>query len=369
MLCYLKVFPLMLLSLIFFGTCAYAGCGFNQTAEYTANATRNFTVPFVANTTISVPPGTAIGQVIYQQEIQIKNFEPVQIKCDSADNFFFSYTYGVLPLPVSTTDSNIYETGVAGIGIKFTVNSAVNVPYLSTSISHCAHSLSCVPTTSWYYPVQFALVKTANTVAAGMISANNLPSILFNLGQKNSMVTLHNVKLTGGITVTVPTCDVTPASGSMSIKMGVHDVDAFSGIGTGTEWKDASIMLMNCARFYGTTSASIASFNGSTNTSMGTLANNEWALTLAPHSAIINATQGIMDIDNDPLRATGIGIQLSTSSSTSGVVDLSQAVKGALPKDGSPNVTIPLFARYVQTQNNLSAGTANGKLVYTVTYQ
>ena len=47
--------------------------------------------------------------------------------------------------------------------------------------------------------------------------------------------------------------------------IGTHDVTAFSGIGTGTPWKDASIMLMNCARFYGSTSSSVASFNGSKN--------------------------------------------------------------------------------------------------------
>ncbi|GJL33838.1 hypothetical protein TUM17576_06580 [Enterobacter hormaechei] len=151
--------------------------------------------------------------------------------------------------------------------------------------------------------------------------------------------------------------------------MGTHDVTAFSGIGTGTPWKDASIMLVNCTRFYGSTSSSVASFNGSKNTPTGVLANNEWAVTLTPYSNIIDSTLGIMDIDDDPMRATGIGIQLSASSSTSGVVDLSRAAMGPMPNDGSPNITIPLFARYVQTQNKVYAGKANGKLVYTVTYQ
>lgn len=366
---YFSLFTLMSVLLIYYGAPAHAACGFNQTAEYTANATRNFTVPFVANTTISVPAGAAIGQVIYEQEILIKNFEPVQIKCDSAGNFFFNYSYGVLPKPPLSTDSAVYETNIAGIGIKFNVNSTVKIPYTSTSISGCTNSTTCVPSTTWYYPVQFALIKTASTVSPGVISADSLPSIIFNLGQSNNMVALHNVKLTGGITITVPTCDVSPASGSMSIKMGTHDVTAFSGIGTGTPWKDASIMLMNCARFYGSTSSSVASFNGSKNIPTGVLANNEWTVTLTPYSNIIDSTLGIMDIDDDPMRATGIGIQLSASSSTSGVVDLSRAAMGPMPNDGSPNITIPLFARYVQTQNNVYAGKANGKLVYTITYQ
>jgi hypothetical protein len=86
-----------------------------------------------------------LDRLSMSKEILIKNFEPVQIKCDSAGNFFFNYSYGVLPKPPLSTDSAVYKTNIAGIGIKFNVNSTVKIPYTSTSISGCTNSTTCVP--------------------------------------------------------------------------------------------------------------------------------------------------------------------------------------------------------------------------------
>jgi len=155
----------------------------------------------------------------------------------------------------------------------------------------------------------------------------------------------------------------------MTVAMGDYDVNVFTAKGTATDWKDASIRLSGCGQFYGSTSSAIATFDGTTTTTTGALANNSWSLTLSPYSPIIDAAKGIMDIDDYALRATGVGIQLSTTESTSGLVNLAAPVTGMLPNDGSSNITIPLYARYIQTENSVKAGRANAKLMYTITYQ
>ena len=93
---------------------------------------------------------------------------------------------------------------------------------------------------------------------------------------------------------------------------------------------------------------------------------------LSPRNGTASAsdpTNGIMKIDDNPSKATGVGIQLSTSESASGLVNLTNSITQNLSKDGSSTITIPLFARYIQTENSITAGIANGKLEYTITYQ
>ena len=76
-----------------------------------------------------------------------------------------------------------------------------------------------------------------------------------------------------------------------------------------------------------------------------------------------------MRIDDETLSATGIGIQLSSSESTSGLIDLTTGITQTLPDDGTRNITVPLYARYIQTENSVTAGKANGRLEYIITYQ
>ena len=99
---------------------------------------------------------------------------------------------------------------------------------------------------------------------------------------------------------------------------------------------------------------------------------NTWSITLSPVSSVLDSASGIMAVDTSvPSAATGIGIQVSsgdTTSADSHIIDFGNTLTGTFNSDGSSSVTIPLSARYIQTEDSVSAGTANGKLVYTVSY-
>lgn len=352
---------------------AFATCDFGPTATYPTNKIQYYTAPLLGNMTISVPAGAAVGDVIYRQTIQIRNFPATRIKCSIAGDFYFSHEYASTPKQRSSYNSTVYETGVPGIGVKMMVNKSItptnDYPYMSDPVTQCLNSEACAPDPKWYWPNELMFIKTSSNVGAGTISASNLPTLRYLWGQPNNMITLHEVKLSGSIKVTVPTCNISTASGTMTVPMGAYKLQNFTGKGTGTEWKNASINLTGCGRFYGESSASMADFNGSSTTQTRSLANNFWSMTISPYNGIFDTAKGIMNIDDDTLRATGIGIQLSTTQSTTGLVNLSAPVKGALPDDGTQNITIPLYARYIQTGNAVIAGKANGKLMYTITYQ
>ena len=356
-------FFMIVVSLSLFSSNTIAVCYFYGVG--TMSGTQKFTVP--VSLTLSVPPGIQNGQTIYQQNINLQNIRELMVKCDTTGQFLFNYDYLVTPKPASTLNSKIYETGVPGIGIKF---SASGQDFPSTqNNTDCSNTDLCRYRYGWHAISSFSLVKIADNIAAGVITGNNLPTVSYNFGQEGNLLHIYQFSITGNIHISVPTCDISLASQHMTVQMGKHYKGNFAGAGTGTEWKDASIVLVNCTQFYGNSSAgdSGATFNGTSTTY--SIAPNRAELTLKVLSGIEDAANGIMKIDEHPQKATGVGIQLSTTRSTSGKVDLNNPLIYPLPQDGSSTIAIPLYARYVQTQNKVQGGVANGRLEYTITYQ
>lgn len=156
----------------------------------------------------------------------------------------------------------------------------------------------------------------------------------------------------------------------MTIEMGKYLRSDFSGPVSGTPWKNASIKLVNCGLFNGYyNGGDVSSEYRAGGIISSPLNNNILTLTLTPTAGIMDAANGVMNVDNVTGKATGIGIQLSTSANTAGKINLNTKVTQNLVKGGSSNITVPLYARYIQTSSSVTPGVANGKLEYTITYQ
>jgi type 1 fimbria pilin len=88
---------------------------------------------------------------------------------------------------------------------------------------------------------------------------------------------------------------------------------------------------------------------------------------------VVSATDGIIKIAttgaNNTPHAVGVGIQLSTTESVVGKVNLNNPLEYTLPTDGRLSITLPLYARYIKTASTVTGGKANGKLTFTVTYK
>lgn len=345
-----------------------AACAFAPNEEFPANSLKKMTIP-LAKKAISVPPGTAVGSTFYRQRIYITSgADKLRVACDNTGIFEYTRDYKTLPLTETTPGSKIYKTGIAGVGIKFVNSENAKFPVTVPTIG-CTASKTCYITDNglWAANSWFGLVKTADTIGAGTIVATNLPTALYSFGQAGSMVNIYEINLSGNLSINTPTCNITPVSQSMTVLMGSHHVSDFTGKGSGTEWKNASIQLSDCGWFYGNSPTTVATFDGTSNT-VKALTNNAADITLTPLDGKLNATEGIMSIASGTSAATGIGIQLSSTQSDSGKINLDSAYTHTLPNDGSRTITIPLFARYIQTETSLSAGKAIGKLEYTISY-
>lgn len=77
-----------------------------------------------------------------------------------------------------------------------------------------------------------------------------------------------------------------------------------------------------------------------------------------------------MKINDSPDMAYGIGIQLSSSASETNKINLANKITGKFSlTNTSTSVTVPLYARYIQTHSTVIAGKANGSLIYTISYR
>ncbi|MGY6028797.1 fimbrial protein [Phytobacter sp. AG2a] len=353
----------------FFSPAAQADCELNQGTGFITGL-KSYTIP-LSGITISVPPDTPVGNEIYRFQIKFANQGWVYVKCTSSGQFYESYDYLTTPLLPSDYSTAVYKTGVPGIGVKFVRGNSYRDFPLKTAVS-CIGKTCNYPSSGWDADSRVVLIKTADVVTAGTIEGSKLPTALYSVGQNDSMLGVYAVSLSGSMQITSPTCNITAASKTMTVNMGKHQITAFTGKGTATEWKNASIQLANCGRFYGNTPSgySAGTFDGSSTFVLSDdPTSNFLTITLTPLNGSEDAAKGIMKIADHPLKATGIGIQLSTSESTSGLVNLASPTLQTLPKDGRQVITVPLYARYIQTENNAIAGKANGRLEYTITYQ
>ena len=96
---------------------------------------------------------------------------------------------------------------------------------------------------------------------------------------------------------------------------------------------------------------------------------NSWSLKITSGNGVIDSERGIIAISNTEESAGGLGIQLAHSPDDTAYLSLTSNYTGAIPADGSSSVTIPLFARYIQTGDAIKAGTANGFVSYLLEYK
>ncbi|MGY6028703.1 fimbrial protein [Phytobacter sp. AG2a] len=356
---------LILLSLLAFSWQANALCEF--AADKPFNATKTLTMP--VNTSISVTSGLAVGQKVYDQNIILANQGEFQINCDAVKPFYYGYKLNTT-LSENPPGSKTWATNLSGIGIKISASAgAMGTMLLTQAVGgQCANVWGCGLSNynafSW-----LEIFKTGNTVEPGPIDASTLPEIIYTFGQADSMVEIYRIRMTGTITVTVPTCNITPASKAMTVNMGAHKLSDFSGTGSHSDWVDASIYLDGCGQFNGYGTSTNATYNGSTVTAQNAFTSNTFSVTLTPLNGV---AAGAMKLKDQISGATGFGIQLSRSQSDAGVMNLTAETYNytdPLSNNGSTTVTVPLYARYIQTAATATGGKADGMLEYTVSYK
>ncbi|WP_058910087.1 fimbrial protein [Entomohabitans teleogrylli] len=265
----------------------------------------------------------------------------------------------------------IYNTGIAGVGLVVSQGSNI-FPYSTTysGFSEYTHQFS------HSVNLEYAFIKTG-PVSPGSVSSSQLPtfSVTFSATDNSGTTNIKwlDINFTGFLAVNAPTCNATEAD--KVVNLGQWPASRFAAVGNGSDWVDSSLTMICDAAFYGSggeygQTLAYDSINLIENGAPQVTANrgNHWGIRFSSLTGEIDASRGIIALDSSMGdNASGIGIQLSSTADDSGIADLNTGWAGAIDL-GSNNFRVPVFARYIRT-GNVTGGSANGKVIYTISYQ
>lgn len=202
-------------------------------------------------------------------------------------------------------------------------------------VIHCAAN-GMFPTQPIPAKAVINFYKTASTTGAGLISGKQVGAFIMRNNQSGWM-TESSINI-GSVQVDNLSC--TLGSAAINVPMGEVPLSAFKGAGTSPNGRTRAFNIpLTCSKG--------ASIN------------------LKLEGTAHDAAQGMLKLNEDPSSAKGVAIQLLHDDKP---VELAKNFKWqTASEDGT--YAIPLKARYVQTDNSITTGAANGTATFTLTYQ
>ncbi|WP_422526543.1 fimbrial protein [Serratia fonticola] len=252
--------------------------------------------------------------------------------------------WGDVTLPTTTYNGEtLYGTGITGISLRIiTPGAGVSAglyktgPFPRDVDTPCRFTGNNWLWTNYYCgdswgPVRFELVKTAQSTSSGI----SLGGIILKAGVVNQG-SVYSYTLKPFIIQTVA-CSV--SNPTIVVPMGKISKSAFHGVGSVTARRPFTIDL-NCDA-----GARVAV------TLVGTTGSND--------------TIGVLELNPDTNKASGVGVQILQQNTP---IRLGTAIKTGVAHSLGP-YSIPFSARYFQTKDSVTAGTANSTATFTMTYQ
>lgn len=261
---------------------------------------------------------------------------------------------------------HVYQTGVPGIGVAIWF---AGTPLPSSSnVANCGGGTSgCNLNITGALSFDMSFIKIGN-VSPGTIQGSSLPTMTQSRVSSNNLA-VQRVNFSGSINIVSRTCS-TP---DVNVPMGSHMLSEFSGPNTFTQWKDFSIALNNCPAFNGYYQASGPRWaSDGTVSNLDSRKNNVLQVRLDPTRTPLNASLGILSLNpsapGDDPAATGVGVQVADSHATPMPLSTLRASGITTRAEEGASYSIPLKARYLQTESSITAGPANATATFTINY-
>ncbi|MCR3970913.1 hypothetical protein NUK55_07320 [Aeromonas veronii] len=280
------------------------------------------------------------------------------------------------------TGGMVYPTNVPGIGVALLAASPSDIWVGQTFTQDKPNIVSFPITTSIDFKdmlgFQIRLIKTGDIPLGAVINGASIPSISIYFdgapGDTGFPIEMQLASYAGSMNIYTRTC-TTP---DYEVAMGTYDAQRdFHGVGTTTQWVDASINLENCPVFKGYNAEQWA-WGSEPLIDMADTTGNLFKVELQPMTSIIDSSHGVFAVDdhvNGGGKATGVGIQMGyTETLNAAPTPPAKIWKPGrvwsidIPKMSSGHLKIPLAARYYQVNNKVKPGAADGSVVFTISY-
>lgn len=341
---------------------------------------------------LTVPRDMPTGTVIYQQQINTGAPPSYRLKCPAGGPLpgDFGASYSITPGGglVGGSLEGVYETGVKGIGVKWTFSADVltsnredsladsspicgNYGAEGTPAGYCL--TAALSKMNDWTRVIVSLIKTG-PVGSGVIDGSALGEFQRDVRVEGytPQFTLQ-ASITGRIDVVSRTCK-TP---DVNVPMGSYKVSDFRGVGSLVASKNFNIELLDCPGFPGNYRAGAVSSELGVVTA-APLSPNYISIQIDPVIPSLDASEGILALTPGRAAAKGIGLQISRVGNVNGPIILSQlfpavgvssGVSATLLADSTTSVPLKFNVAYVQVEEIVTPGKANAVATYTINYQ
>ncbi|AWH52239.1 fimbrial protein [Stenotrophomonas sp. ESTM1D_MKCIP4_1] len=292
---------------------------------------------------VVILPSTPVGGVIKQLSVPIRQRDSVG-RCTGGGRLIGIYSNAAQQNP--TSFANVYQTGVAGVGIRLYRDSGEIQTYYPHSINYSGNTT--VSIVGGMFRIE--LIKTAAQTGSGTIAPNGRFTNYYFDGNGPGRPVLTSSFKGSGTTVVSPTCEVDAGSRNIVVDFGSVPNATFTGVGSRAVDRDFGITLRcqgsNVAQYQSTIGIQLDATAASGN-QPGTL-----AITSGSNSA------------------TRIGIQIvRRNGSSEQNISFGDSLMLGDTVTGTSSMTLPLRARYIQTQaGTVGPGEANGTATFTITY-
>lgn len=366
--------------------CVFASSARAATCGFTELFYEDFSTPILGPAISTVGEDVPVGKVLYKSRYQANTrvtayactftVEDLEAGFKSPMNTYTKYEVISTPSGPATRAGgrDVFPTNVPGIGAVITLMTASG--YISEYPGLWEYTTSPI---GWgtmtqglgqFSYIDLELIKTG-PIPPGtqQVIGAALPTFQVTSGSKLPFTASHvfaTINFGGNTTMYTKTCQL--ATPDIDVDLGQHPVTDFNGPGTVTGWKNFDIVLRDCPPFYGYGNYTYREFSGET---INKSTDNEVNIRFVSANGTIDGNPLLAKINQEISAARGVGIELSQRESSESIaLDGS----GGLPllnlsKDDNATYTIPLKARYVQTESVVGAGKANGSVVFTITYQ
>lgn len=242
----------------------------------------------------------------------------------------------------------VWKTDIDGIGYAIGVGivngcgAGLERWVNGTNVDNPNHRLYCAvngifSTQPMQHKALINFYKTASSTGTGTVSGKLMGAFIL----RNNQSTWQTEAQFSIGSVAVEKLSCTLGSAAINVPMGNVPVSAFKGPGTAQpSFRDRAFSIpLTCPKG--------ASIN------------------LKLDGTAYDASQGMLKLDSDASSATGVAIQVLYDDKP---VELAKNFKWQTT-DAEGTYSIPLKARYVQTDNSVTPGVANGSATFTLTYQ
>lgn len=325
---------------------------------------------------ITVGNELPVGSIIYRQNItSTKDYANAPHgKCDGSGPYTDRQYIYLTNMPQSlsswqggTYSGKIYNTNIPGVGVVIARgNTGVN----ATPFQWYSDTRPSIPDVQVWTTITMILIKTGN-ITPGTVNGSSLPTVTirndYTVANSSAVVFTwkpYTVKFSGGLKVISQTCSVP----DYTVDLGSWDIFDIMSKGS-SEWRDASIKMSNCPRFYGYIDNAFNTVHLTGAISGLKYTGNAIGLKLSALYGNINAANGIVKLEPSNNTANGVGIQLASGNKASNTLfNLGNEQKIAVSNSSSTSLDIPLVARYIKTENKVTPGKADSKVIFTINY-